>query len=322
MAVPANLYDTYDALGQKEDVSDLIHNISPTETPFLTMIGTTTARGRFHEWQLDTLDAPAANLHDEGADWDDADTSPVATAVRGNYTQISAKFFNVTGTLEVVEKYGRDSEIAYQAAKAARALKTDVDFNMTGINQASLATSPRQSGSLETWLETNVYETGSGGGWSSGVTVVRTDGTPAGLTQAKLDSVIQSAWSNGGKPSVILCGPTQKTTISTMDGVGVLGSSGVTRTDRAARTIFATADLYVSNFGELRIVPSRHIRTNGTDDQNIFIVDPEYAKIAYLRPWQQFDLAKTGDAIRREMLVEWTLEVCNEKAHGIIADLA
>jgi hypothetical protein len=305
----------------REDISDLIFNISPTETPFISAIGTTTAGATYHRWQTDTLSAPSNTPIDEGADAALVQATP--TVVVGNYTQISTKTFNVTGTLEVVEKYGRDSEIAYLAAKNARVLKTDVDFACTGVNQASLDTSPRQSGSLEAWIATNdsFGATGASGGFSAGIVAARTDGTLRPFTQLLLDDVIELCWESGAKPSIILTGAKQKTNLSQMDGVGTKGASGVTRSDRATRTIYATADLYVSNFGELRVVPSRHIRKASSIDRNIFVIDPEYAKIAYLRPWQQFDLAKTGDSIKREMLVEWTLEVCNEAAHGLVADL-
>jgi hypothetical protein len=322
MAQPANLYDGYSVVGAKEDISDLIHNIAPTETPTVSMIGSTEATQRFHQWQTDTLAAPnGANAAVEGNEA--ALEAQTASVLVGNYTQISTKTFGVSGTLEVTEKYGRDSSLAYAAAKAARELKTDVDAGITGVNQASLAgdsTTARKSGSLETWIETNIDEAtdSSGGGFSSGVTVVRTDGTARAFAQTQLDGVIQAAWGNGARPSVILLGGYQKANLSSFDGVGAR------RTDASGRTIFATADLYVSNFGELRVVPSRHIRESTAAvpiDQNVFVLDPEYLKVAYLRPWQQYDLAKTGDSIRRQMLVEWTLEVCNEKAHGLVADL-
>lgn len=326
MPQPSNLYDSYDAIGQREDISDLIHNISPTETPFLSMIGTASAGQRFHQWQTDVLASPSgANAAIEGNEA--VLVEPTPTVLVGNYTQISTKIFGVSGTVEVTEKYGRDSEIAYQAAKAARELKTDVDMAMTGVNQASVAgdsTTARRSGSLEAWIETNDSlggGAGASGGFSGGIVAARTDGTTRAFTSALLDTVIQGCWSSGGKPSVILAGPSQKTALSKFDGIGNTSGASTTRTDRAGGTIYATMDVYASNFGQLRVVPSRHIRQTSSIDRNVFVVDPEYAKVAYLRPWQQFDLAKTGDSIRREMLVEWTLEVCNEKAHGLVADL-
>jgi len=317
---------SYDAEGLREDVSDLIFNISPTETPLLSAIGTTTAGQRYHQWQKDILAPPAVdNATLEGAE---AETQAASTPTEllGNYTQISTKIFNVSGTLEVTEKYGRDSEIAYLAAKAARELKTDVDMSQMSNNGtvADSNVAPRLSAGMAAWLETNtVFDATSGadGGFAANQVVPRQDSSvKVPLTQAMIDTVMQSAWSNGGKPSMLLCGPVQKTAISLMDGVGGT-SGGITRSDRAGRTIYATADLYVSNFGELRVVPSRHVRTTTGTDQDVFLVDPEYMQCGYLRPWQQFDLAKTGDSIRREMLVEWTLEMCNEAAHGGIYDL-
>lgn len=319
MPQPSDLFDGYDVVGAKEDISDLIHNISPTETPFVSLIGTTDATQRYHQWQIDSLASPnGANAAIEGNEA--ALQAQTATTLVGNYTQISVKIFGVSGTLEVTEKYGRDSSLAYAAAKAARELKTDVDMACTGVNNASVAgnsSTARETGSLETWLTSNVSRGagGSSGGFSGGLTTVATDGTLRAFAQTQLDTVIQAAWGNGAKPSVILLGGYQKANLSSFDGVGAR------RTDAGERTIIATADLYVSNFGELRVVPSRHIRETANVDRNVFVIDPEYAKIAYLRPWQQFDLSKTGDSIRRQMLVEWALEVCNEKAHGIVADV-
>ncbi len=322
MAQPTNLYDGYSVVGAKEDISDLIHNIAPTETPFVSLIGSTDATQRFHQWQTDTLAAPnGANAAVEG---DEATLeAQTATTLVGNYTQISTKTFGVSGTLEVTEKYGRDSSLAYAAAKAARELKTDVDAACTAVNNASVAgnsSTARESGSLEAWLETNTSfgATGADGGFSGGLVTARTDGTLRAFAQTQLDTVIQDSWQAGAKPSVILLGGYQKANLSSFDGVAAANGK---RADVASRTIVATADLYVSNFGELRVVPSRHIRETASVDRTVFVIDPEYAKIAYLRPWQQYDLSKTGDSIRRQMLVEWTLEVSNEKAHGGVFDL-
>jgi hypothetical protein len=289
------------------------------------MIGSSDAIQTKHQWQVDSLRAPAANAQIEG---DNASLNEVTeTVMKEAYCQISAEMFGVSGTLEVTKKWGRDSELAYQAAKAARQLKTDVDYTITGLDQISAAgdaTTARTTGSLTSWIETNYVSATDGTSGSDGSTAI-TDGSSLDpYVQADLDTSIQTAWNNGGRPSVILLGAYQKANMSYFDGIGSSKadtSKHVGRMDRAGRTIYATADLYVSNFGELRIVPSRHIRVTSSVDRNVFILDPEYLKIAYLRPWQQFDLAKTGDSIQREMLVEWCLEVCNEAAHGLVADL-
>lgn len=322
-------FETYEAKGMKESFSDLIFNISPTETPFLSMIGTTTSKQRLHQWQKDELSDPDANAVAEGAATATATLAP--TTVASNYTQISTKVFGVSGTLEVTEKYGRDSSMAYQTAKASRSLKTDVDFTMTGTVQVSAVaatTVARTAAAVPSWLLTNYNGTGTAPAGGDGTTAP-VNGVVRAFTQSMLDDVIKSAWENGGKPSVILAGGTQKTAISGFDGVTGGSTAGVStmRTDRATKTITATADMYISNFGDLRIVPSRHIYKSAvvsgsaTIDRNVYVIDPELWKFTVLRPWQQFDLAKTGDTIERQLLVEWTLQASNESGSGVIADV-
>ena len=320
------LYTSYEARGQAEDVSDLIHNISPTETPVLSSIGTTDASARVHEWQEDVLASPQANAKIEG---DDAtlDTSTPTEQIM-NATQISTKDFGVTGTVEVVSKYGRDSELAYQAAKRSRELKTDVDFTITGINQGSVnadSSNPRNTASLEAQIKTNVSvgATGSSGGWNGSTILPRTDGTVRPFTQAQIDDVVELGWKNGARIDgmMLVIGPPQKRKFATFDGLGNSATGSTRRTDAESRAVIGTADLYASLYGDMRLMPSRHIRKTTNVDRNVFGLDPDYAKVAYLRPWQQYDLAKTGDSIKRQMLVEWALQVSNEKAHLLVADL-
>lgn len=322
-------FDTYTAVGNREDLSDLIYNIAPTETPGLSAIGVGKATATLHEWQRDDLDAPADNVTDEGDDPSAWDGSPPTRL--NNNCQISRKTVRITGSQEAVSKAGRDSELGYQSAKRARELKTDVDLSIFGTNKAKVATDPRESASLESWLTNSnrngagtpgADPTGDGSDAATDCSLVRS------FAQSQLDDVIQQCWALGGKPSLILAGPVQKTAMSGFDGVGNGGTNPgnasatqIGRLDRSQGTIWASMDVYASNFGTLMVTPSRHIRKTSTVDRNVFVIDPEYLKVAYLRPWQQFDLAKTGDNIKREMLVEWSLEVCNQDAHGIVADL-
>jgi hypothetical protein len=332
--------------GAREDLSDIIYNIDPTESPILTAAGSTTATGVLHEWLTDTLDTPGSNSVAEGDDSITFTDGAGATRL-GNYTQISTKAVRVTGTTEVVDKAGRDSEMAYQSAIKARSLKNDVDYSISAVNlakNASTGSSPtRVAGPLMSFMTlpadaspgnsvvTNASPAASVGTndgnniWGSGSEL----GVPGTMAQTDIDDAVENAWDNGGKPTLIVAGPTIKTLISTFDGVGNVGADSTMRTDRASRTIYATADVYMSNFGTLNVVPSRHIRSTGAagtegytaaelQDGKVFLIDPEYLKVAYLRPWQQFDLAKSGDSIRRELLVEWTLEVCNPRAHAMI----
>ena len=132
-----------------------------------------------------------------------------------------------------------------------------------------------------------------------------------------LNAVIQKAWTSGGQPSVILAGPSQKTNLSDFDGV-----AGQTKHEIADRKIIATADVYVSNFGELKVVPTRYIRQTSNVDREVYIIDPEYLKLGVLRDFQSWDLAKTGDSVKKQMIFEGTLVVANEAAHAICADLS
>lgn len=242
MAIPTNLYDSYAIQGMKLDISDLIHNISPTECPALSMAGTTSATQRFHQWQLDALASPNGSNNQIEGDTA-ALTAATATDLVGNYTAIAKKTFGVSGTIEVTDKYGRDSELAYQAAKSARELKTDVDMAITGVNAASSAgvtdSAGRVSGSLGAWLVTNedAGAGGSGTAFSGGIQAARTEGTPRAFTQLILDNVIEQCWESGAKPSVLLVGPGQKKVFSTFDGVGAR------RTDAESKTVVGTADL-------------------------------------------------------------------------------
>tara|TARA_R100000808_G_scaffold6519_2_gene19337 strand:+ start:7826 stop:8851 length:1026 start_codon:yes stop_codon:yes gene_type:complete len=330
-------------MGQREDLSDLIYNISPTATPLMSAVGVTDASATLHEWLEDVLTAPAVdNAVQEGADAPAASASNTPTRLNNN-TQISQKTYGVSGTLEVVSKAGRDSDIAYRASKAARELKTDVEATILKGNQvktvAASGTAPL-SASLNCWLDNAAFATGGTPAGANPTAVAGAnrptyDGTGAAFTQAKLDDVIQQCWSEGGQPSLIIIGPNQKEVLSSMDGIGNTSSGNITRSDRASRTIIATADVYVSNFGSLSVVPSRMNRqgvqgvaaggasasVDGERDSEVYVIDPEYLKLAYLRPWQEYELSKVGDSISRQMLVEWTLEVCNRNAHGIIRDL-
>lgn len=323
------------AAGQREDLSDLIHNIAPTETPMLTAAGTGKAAAVTHDWQEDSLEAPTDEPREEGWEPDVWTGSP--TTRLSNKCQLNSKAVRVTGTLETVDKAGRDSEMAYQSALRAREIKTDVDVAIGGTNKPYgiiTGLTGRNSASLLAYATnyvkdaTDTAPTGDGtDSWAFPVT------PPAGnvFDQADLDDAIEACWIDGGKPSLIVIGPFQKKKLSTFDGLGNAASASVTRSDRASRTIYATADVYVSNYGTLYVVPSRHVERSmsrlatgapGTSAtiHNVFLIDPEYLKIAYLRPWQQFDLAKVGDNVRRQILVEWTLEVSNRDAHAVIVD--
>jgi hypothetical protein len=311
-------YQTYTAIGQREDLANVIYNISPTDTPFMTSVGKTSATAVYHEWQKDSLAAVnTSNAVVEGAAASDATLSP--TTRIGNRTQISAKTVKVSGTLETVNKAGRKSEKAYQLAKASAEIKRDMEAILLSNQVASAgdATTARTLGGLQAWLNTN-YSGGTSGTAGASGTTARVTGTDRAFTQAILNTVIQSAYVAGGSPTILMVTPAQKVVASTFAGIATRYKD---IPSNVQASIIAAADVFVSDFGTISIVPNRFI-PNADSDDTAFLLDPEMASVAYLRPFQTNELAKTGDADVTQLLVEYTLEVKNEAAHGIISDLS
>jgi len=310
-------YQTYTAIGQREDLSDVIYNISPTETPFLNSVGKSKATAVYHEWQTDSLAAVnVSNYAVEGATASDA-TIGVTTRV-GNRTQISQKTIKISGTLDAVNKAGRKSEKAYQLAKASSEIKRDMEAILLSNQVASAGNSStaRVLGGLQTWLNTS-YSGGTSGTAGSLGTTARVTGTDRAFTATLLNTVMQSAYTAGGSPTMLLVTPAQKVVASTFTGIATRYRD--VPANQQAQIVNA-ADVYVSDFGVIQIVPDRFIPNIDADD-TAFLLDTEMAAVAYLRPFQTNELSKVGDAELTQLLVEYTLEVKNEAAHGIISDL-
>jgi len=307
-------YQTFTAIGMREDLSDMIYNISPTETPIMSSIGKTKATAVYHEWQTDSLAAATtANAAVEGADATSGTMTPTTRV--GNYTQIVSKTVQVSGTLETVDKAGRKSEKAYQLAKASQELKRDLETIITANQGKSAGTSTvaRTMGSLLSWIKTNSSQGTSGSAPATSGTSTRTDGTQRTATEALLKTVIASIFDAGGNPKAVFVGSAGKQKVSTFAGIAV---NRYQLTKAEPGVIVGAADLYASDFGTLSIVPDRFMRA-----RDMLILDPEYAAMAFLRPFMTNELAKSGDSDKTQILAEVTLEVKNEAAHGIVADL-
>jgi len=310
MAQPTNTFDTYDSIGEREDLSDVIYNISPTDTPFLSSAAKTQSTAVLHEWQTDALaSASTSNAVIEG---DEATLDAVTATTRlSNSCQIMDKTVVITGTQEAVDKAGRASELAYQIAKKAKELKRDMEAQITTNNAevTGSATAAREMGSLGAWVATNDVMGTSGTSGSVGNTA-RTDGTQRAFTEDLLKSVIKSVWNEGGDPTMIMVGPFNKQKLS-----GFTGNS--TRFDAGAdATLYTSVDVYASDFGQLQVVPNRFSR-----DRDAYVLDMNYWGIAFLRDFTMHELSKTGDSEKRQLLVEATLESRNEAASGLVADL-
>ena len=312
MAIVANTFQTYQAIGRREDLSNTIYNISPSDTPFMSMVGRSKATNTLAEWQTDSLDAVAANAHIEGDDY--AYTAVTPTVRLGNYTQISRKTVVVSGTQQAGNNAGRDSEMALQLAKSSKALKRDMETALTGkvARAAGNASTARTLGGYETWTTSNVSRGGgSPAGSGAGLGAAPVDAaTKRDFTEALLKVVIQSAYTNGGDPSVVMLGPVNKGKLSAFAG------RTTARQMIGATKIQAAADLYASDFGDFKVIPSRFCR-----EQTGYVIDPEFWSVAYFRDFKQEEVAKTGDAIKRALLVEYTLIAKNQAASGVVADL-
>lgn len=321
MTVPTNAFDTYETVGRREDLTNTIFDISPTETPFLSGAGRGKAMNTLHEWQTDSLAAVADNKAIEG---DDATGEAVAATTRlSNYTQISDKVVVVTGTNEAADAAGRKREMAYQMAKRAKELKRDMENALVGLNNAKAvgsASVARELASVQSWIATNTSAATDGSDPTGDGTDARSDGTQRAFTEALLKTVLQAVWNSGGDPGVLMVGGFNKQAASGF-AVHVPDVSSNTLARRStenarAKRLTAAVDVYESDFGVLQIIPNRFSRA-----RDALVLDMEYWKIAFHRPFNSYPLGKSGDNERRQMIVEYTLEACNEAASGIVADL-
>lgn len=314
MSIVANTFLTFSAKGIREDLTDVIYNIAPTQTPFMSSVGKTKATQTFHEWQTDSLAAASvANAQLQG---DDITTFDPATATTrlGNYTQILRKTAIIADTTDVVKKAGRQSEVAYQVAKKLKELKRDIEATLTNNQQRSAgsSTSAPQLAGVDAWIATNTSK-GATGADPSPVdgTSLRTDGTQRAFTEALLKTTIKSIYDNSGEePNFLMVGSFNKQVASTFAG-------NATRMNEAdSGKLFASVDVYEGDFGALKIVPNRFQRA-----RDALIINEDLWSIAYLRPVKIEDLAKTGDAEKKMIITELTLECRNEAGSGGVFDL-
>jgi outer membrane murein-binding lipoprotein Lpp len=315
MAKFTGTYTTGDAKGLRENLTDMIYDISPTKTPLMQMAGREKATAILHEWQIETLaDPDTTNSKAEGNEATFA--TPAATERVGTYVQISDKTCIVSGTLESVSKAGRRSEMAKQMNKRSKELKRDME-KIALANQAASGTDPRDTAGLPAWLKTNTVFVTSDGADPSYTTLpndARTDSaSPVAFTEAMLQTAVNLAWDEGAEPHILMAGAFNKNKISNFDGI-----AAQTNNLNGAKpgVIIGSADIYVSEFGNLKVVPNRYQRTS-----EVFGLDPEYNSFIYLRGFKTKKLAPTGDAEKRLLNVEWGLKVHNEKAHFGIFDL-
>jgi hypothetical protein len=308
MAKVTNAFDTYSATSDREDLSNIIYNISPMQTPFMSSIGKRNINNVVFDWQTEALASPVSTGELEGFEL--SRSAAVATTRVSNVAMISKRDATVSGSQESSDPAGKRSEMAHQLAIMSKALKRDMEEALCQKNGKTTgnATTARKTGAFESWVKSNVNN--AAGSTPTGGGTAPTDGTQRALTETLLKDVLQSCFENGGEPSIAICGPHNKQVIS-----GFTGRSQA-RQFVDANTDEASVSIYSSDFGELKIVPSNRSR-----ERSLLLVDPEMAKVSYLRDFKTVDIATIGDAVTKMIVVEYGLEVSNEAAHGAVVDL-
>lgn len=306
----------------REDLANMIYNIDPDETPFISAVGKETTNSINYEWLTDSLASAVTN--NAVLDGDEITFSTTGARTRlSNYTQISRKSVIVSGTLRAVNTAGVEDELAYQIAKQGKELRLDMEKRACSQYPAvaGAAGTIRETAGFEAFLTTNAQNssTGASNPTLSGTTTgypnaAPVDGTARAFSETQLKAAIQAAWTNGGKPNIVLMSPGKKAAASAFTGIAQLRKEVP---GQRAATVVAAVDVYVSDFGDLYFTPSRLQR-----DAAVLLVDPNYASIVTLRNFEMVDLAKTGDADKKAILVEWGVKVPTEKAHAVIRALS
>lgn len=323
MAKVTNTFVSTDAVGNREELSDVVNRITPEDTPIYSMIGSSKCKTVHPEWEYEELAAPAENVQPEGNEYTFDEITP-ATRV-GNYTQIMSKRWIVSNTQNSTDNAG-DAEkgLRKQKLKKGIELRKDVELSIVAAN-ASVAGETRKSGSLSTWYETNVSRGsgGTNGGFNSstGLTEAPGNGDQRAFTKALLDGTMQTAYQSGANVSRVVCSPNVKSVFVTFMSDSNVASFRYAAHSGKENTIVATADMYEGPFGKVAVVPNRVMSTAATA-RNVHLIDPEMAEWCWFRPIKEDkDVAKTGDAEKKVLIGEGTLKVKNEAGLGVIADV-
>ena len=311
MAQPSNTFDSYDAKGIREDLSDVIYDISPSETPFYSSVAKVTASNTYHEWQTDALRASAANAHVEGDET--VAEARSATNRLGNYTQIFKNAVTIADTDSGLKKAGRAAEMAYQVLKVAKEQKLDIEKALFDNNArvAGSSSVARELAGAPVWLITNTSFGATGADATGNGTDARTDGTQTAFDQTKFDTVMQSIWVSGGRPDVVYLSAFQMN-----KALGFTGNNNQRSQVQAGdEKVIKSLAVYVTPWGTVEFMPTRENRS-----RDVFIMQKDMWAVGVLRPTKNTELAKTGDSSKRQVVTELTLVCKNEAANGGIFD--
>jgi hypothetical protein len=315
MAQPSNTLDSYDVKGIREDLENVIYDISPEETPFYSSLKKVKASNTYHEWQTDSLRSSAANAHIEGDDT--VGEARTATTRLGNYTQIFKNAVIIPDTDEGLDKAGRAAEMAYQVLKIAKEQKLDIEKALFDNNKYEVgsASAARELAGCGAYVSSNVANIGGSGGANPTGSVpgntARTDGTATVFSQADFDTVMQGIWESGGNPDTVYLSAFQMN--KALDFTGY--NNQRSHIEATSKTVVKAVDIYVTPWGTVEFTPSRENR-----GRDVWIMDSDMWAVGVLRPTKNTELAKTGDSTKRQVLTELTLISKNEAASGLVAD--
>lgn len=314
MAIITNAFDTYEATSDRESLSNVIYNISPMETPLVSMGGKRSVKNVQFDWQTESLPAATATGVLEGGEI--SREAGTATTRAANVCQINTRNATVTGSQQASDPAGKKSEMAHQMSVIGRALKRDVEKTICGEQGRNNgnATTVRATRGFESWITTNDSR-GSGGADAANESSAPTDGTQRAFTETILKDVLSTCFTNGAYPSVMIVGAYNKQKVSTFAGRAT-ATQAVALEGIPADHVQAAVSVYTSDFGDIKIVPSIFNRA-----RSALLVDPEYVGTSYLRSFETQDLGSIGDAETKAIYVEFGLEMKNEAANGIVADL-
>lgn len=313
MAVPAGTFQAFSAIGNREDLTDAIYNVSPTETPLISLGQKTTSFAALHEWQSESL--ASTNVNNAVVEGDDAaNQTLVATSRLTNFLQTSEKTIGISTIQEATRAAGRASEMAHQMVNYGLALRRDMETilcNNTVAPSAGSTSTARKLRALPSWYATNTSRGATGANGTT--TTTATDGTQRNFSESLFKTVLNSIYTNAsiGEGMFAMAGPVNRANLSSQL------SGGSTKFYRVeSKSLTATVTIYQSDFGDIKLIPNRFQR-----DRDLHIINPEYIAISFLEKFREQDLAVTGLARRKQIWASYTLEMRNEAAHGVVADL-
>ncbi len=316
----ASNFDSYNQVRQSEDVQDVIYNVSPIDNPVASMSRTIRATGKLHEWTEDVLQAATKNAAVDGADAGADQSQPLSEL--NNFCQIFTKVARISGTLEEVDKYGRDSEMAYQLELRYGEMANDEELTIVGGPNGTAAGQIAVAGNSSTAREMSAMQIQMTNGRNGGTLVFTSVATTIAALEAEMLQQHQACYVLGGNPGYLVVPPQVALFIASFAAV-----SGRERDFGSGRAVINVVDLYVSPFGELDVVLDRHIMQSGqdgngnSDGNSMFGLDFQYLATPVLRATRDFPVARLGDAENREVLRESTCAVLNTDAHFLIESI-